>query len=126
MTDSRDSANDNLSNERTFLAWIRTSVGIMAFGFVVVKFSLFVKQLILLNSKPDSIPEKADYSGAMGVFLVAVGAVTTLLGFVRYHQTKKQIERNSYRNAPVVIAILTALIFLISALLIYYLLIGNF
>ena len=39
---------NHLANERTFLAWIRTSVGLMAFGFVVVKFSLFVKQISLL------------------------------------------------------------------------------
>ena len=37
---------NHLANERTFLAWIRTSVGLMAFGFVVVKFSLFVKQFL--------------------------------------------------------------------------------
>jgi uncharacterized membrane protein YidH (DUF202 family) len=42
------SASDHLANERTFLAWVRTSIGIMAFGFVVVKFTLFVKQLALL------------------------------------------------------------------------------
>jgi len=30
----------HLANERTFLAWIRTSIGIMAFGFVVEKFGL--------------------------------------------------------------------------------------
>ena len=34
---------EHLANERTFLAWMRTSIGIMAFGFVVVKFALFVK-----------------------------------------------------------------------------------
>ena len=39
---SQGSAGDHLANERTFLAWIRTSIGIMAFGFVVVKFSLFL------------------------------------------------------------------------------------
>ncbi|UZJ63104.1 DUF202 domain-containing protein [Sphingobacterium sp. KU25419] len=39
---------DHLANERTFLAWIRTSIGIMGFGFVVVKFSLFVKQVSLI------------------------------------------------------------------------------
>ncbi len=44
---------DHLANERTFLAWIRTSIGIMAFGFVVVKFSLFVKQLSILVGKAD-------------------------------------------------------------------------
>ncbi|QEM08229.1 DUF202 domain-containing protein [Mucilaginibacter rubeus] len=34
-------ASDHLANERTFLAWIRTSIALMGFGFVVVKFSLF-------------------------------------------------------------------------------------
>ncbi|WP_229663535.1 YidH family protein [Pedobacter quisquiliarum] len=33
---------DHLANERTFLAWIRMSIGIMGFGFVVVKFSRFL------------------------------------------------------------------------------------
>jgi putative membrane protein len=46
------SASDHLANERTFLAWIRTGIGIMAFGFVVVKFTLFVKQLSLVLQKP--------------------------------------------------------------------------
>jgi putative membrane protein len=33
-----DTSREHLANERTFLAWIRTSIGIMAFGFVVVKY----------------------------------------------------------------------------------------
>jgi len=40
----------HMANERTFLSWIRTSVGIIAFGFVVEKFSLFVKQMSYINS----------------------------------------------------------------------------
>jgi putative membrane protein len=35
----------HMANERTFLAWIRTSIGIMAFGFVVERFALFLKQV---------------------------------------------------------------------------------
>jgi putative membrane protein len=35
-----------MANERTFLAWIRTSIAIMAFGFVVEKFGLFLRQVI--------------------------------------------------------------------------------
>src|SRR6202012_4941228 len=46
---------DHLANERTFLAWIRTSIGIMAFGFVVVRFSLFVKQLTLILNKDSQV-----------------------------------------------------------------------
>ena len=37
----------HMANERTFLAWIRTSIGIMAFGFVVEKFALFMKQCLM-------------------------------------------------------------------------------
>ncbi|OYV75664.1 MAG: hypothetical protein B7Z66_11940 [Chromatiales bacterium 21-64-14] len=31
------------ANERTYLAWIRTAVALMAFGFVIEKFDLFVR-----------------------------------------------------------------------------------
>lgn len=51
-------ASDHLANEQTFLAWIRTSLGVMAFGFVVVKFSLFVKQIAILLGKENTIFSK--------------------------------------------------------------------
>ena len=35
----------HMANERTFLAWIRTSIGIMAFGFVVGKFTFFIRKI---------------------------------------------------------------------------------
>ena len=50
---------DHLANERTFLAWMRTSIGIMAFGFVVVKFSLFIKQISLILGKKMSFKTAA-------------------------------------------------------------------
>ena len=34
-----------LANERTFLAWIRTSIAIISLGFVVAKFSLWLRKL---------------------------------------------------------------------------------
>lgn len=34
-----------MANARTFLAWTRAAIGIMAFGFVVERFALFVRQL---------------------------------------------------------------------------------
>ncbi|HKF26126.1 MAG TPA: DUF202 domain-containing protein [Candidatus Acidoferrum sp.] len=35
---------DYLAVERTFLAWIRTGVALMGFGFVVARFGLFLQQ----------------------------------------------------------------------------------
>lgn len=111
---------DHLANERTFLAWMRTSIGIMAFGFVVVKFSLFVKQISLILGKENIIPSKG-HSGMVGIILVAVGTITAVLSFIRYKHSEKQLNEGDYRHSSSLIAILTAFIFLVSVFLIVYL-----
>ena len=37
---------DHAANERTFLAWLRTSIAVIAFGFVIEKFNLFALTLV--------------------------------------------------------------------------------
>jgi len=113
-------ASDHLANERTFLAWIRTSIGIMAFGFVVVKFTLFIKQIALLLGKEADIHQHG-YSSFIGILLVAVGAFTTLLSYLRYVRIKKQLELNSFKSSSMLIIVLTLLILLISISLVTYL-----
>jgi putative membrane protein len=117
-------AGDHLANERTYLAWIRTSIGIMAFGFVVVKFSLFVKQLSLILGKKDIIQSKG-YSSVAGIVLVTVGAVTALLSYRRYKHTEKQLNEGAYRNSSFFITVLTSFILVVSLFLIVYLIIGT-
>ena len=114
------SPNDHLANERTFLAWVRTSIGIMAFGFVVVKFSLFVKQLTLLLGTT-TVLQGRGYSAIVGIVLVAVGALTTVLSYGRYRQTEKQLNKGVYVHSSGLLVVLTAFIFFISLLLIAYL-----
>ena len=111
---------DHLANERTFLAWIRTSIGIMAFGFVVVKFSLFVKQISLILGKADIIHSKG-YSGILGIVLVAVGTVTSVLSYIQYKHSEKQIDSGDYKHSSILITVLTAFIFLVSIFFIVYL-----
>ncbi|WP_295125019.1 DUF202 domain-containing protein [uncultured Chitinophaga sp.] len=111
---------DHLANERTFLAWVRTSIGIMAFGFVVMKFSLFVKQLSLITGTSAILPSRG-YSAIIGVLLVAVGAITTLLAFVRYKKTEREITLGQYQNSALLLSLLTVFIFFISVCLIFYL-----
>jgi putative membrane protein len=117
---------DHLANERTFLAWIRTSIGIMAFGFVVVRFSLFVKQLTLILDKDklaSSSPatQHNGHSAFIGIVLVASGLLTAVFSFVRFMKTKAQIESGEYRSSSPLIWLVTAFIFLVSVLLIVYL-----
>ncbi|HEV2355945.1 MAG TPA: DUF202 domain-containing protein [Puia sp.] len=114
---------EHLANERTFLAWVRTGIGIMAFGFVVVKFSIFLKQVGYVLNKQLS-PAGKGYSAAIGILLVAVGGVTTILAYFRYKKAERQISRNEFQNSSLIIKLLTGFIFLMCALLIAYLIIS--
>ena len=116
----QQNAREHLANERTLLAWIRTSIGIMAFGFVVVKFSLFIKQISLLLQK-NAIVLQRGYSSVIGILLVVVGAAVLLFSFIRYKRTEKQLSEASYKPSSTLILLLTIVILIISILLILYL-----
>jgi putative membrane protein len=115
------SPSDHLANERTFLAWIRTGIAIMAFGFVVVKFSLFIRQLSILFSDKLILPGKG-YSAIIGIFLVALGALTVLSAYFRYRNIEKQLNNNTYFPSAVLSILLTVSILIGSVLLVLYLL----
>jgi uncharacterized membrane protein YidH (DUF202 family) len=112
---------DHMANERTFLAWVRTSIGIMAFGFVVEKFALFMKKLPLFFDKSKiygTAPSTHEYSTIFGIVLVAMGAFMGLLSFVRYKKVEREINEDAYRpsiilDILVAIGILTIGIFLV-------------
>ncbi len=97
----------HMANERTFLAWIRTSIAIMAFGFVVEKFSLFVKQMAYYLGK-ETTPPPPGYSSLIGIILVGLGVVMGVLAFIRYKKVETQIEEDTYKTS----AILSVLLFL--------------
>lgn len=115
--------NDYLANERTFLAWVRTGLGIMAFGFVVVKFSLFIKQIYLLLGKEHvGITHEANgYSGMLGIVLVCTGLITVLVSYFSYKSTIKKLDHGYYSYSSLWITILIIFLFLISLFLISYL-----
>ena len=117
----KGSASDHLANERTFLAWVRTSIALMGFGFVVVKFSLFVKQLSLVMTGHAALPSQG-FSGLIGMCLVAIGALTALLGFLRYRHIEKQLLNQAFHPQSRLLLILTVAVIGASLLLLYYLL----
>ena len=116
-----ETAREHLANERTLLAWIRTSIGIMAFGFVVVKFSLFIKQISLLLGKNADIPTQHGYSSVVGILLVAVGAITMLLSYIKFKQNEKQLNNQTFKSSSKLVLFLIIIILVISILLILFL-----
>ncbi|HEY8781512.1 MAG TPA: DUF202 domain-containing protein [Mucilaginibacter sp.] len=115
---------DHLANERTFLAWIRTSIAIMGFGFVVVKFALFIKQIsLVLNNKQSVLPGKG-YSAEIGILLVAVGVFMAFYSYLRYRITEKQLINSGYKPSFLLSLLLTLAILVVGVLLVIYLIPG--
>ena len=91
------------ANERTMLAWIRTGIALMAFGFAIARFGLFLRQLAAVGAVVLPAPRGLG-SAWLGGALVAMGMVTNLLATVRYGQTRHAIERGNVGapSAPLV------------------------
>lgn len=117
----RAGAADHLANERTFLAWIRTSIALMGFGFVIVKFALFFRQMSLALGEERLAPPKG-YSAIIGVVMVALGAVMATLAYFRYRNIEKQLADRSYFPSRWLSVLVTLSIVVASILLVLYLL----
>jgi len=114
----------HMANERTFLAWIRTSIGIMAFGFVVEKFALFIKQMSIVLGKSNiekALPPSHGYSAIVGIFLVGLGTLMGLLAFVRYRKVKRQIDEDTYQPSSILDILLTISVLAVGIFLVMYL-----
>lgn len=124
--DIKDSGSptDHLANERTFLAWVRTSLGIMAFGFVVVKFSLFVKQLSIIVGKEGVSGSEVPASGA-GISIIVMAALITLISYFRYRTIESGLNNGRYGKSSTPVTIMLLLILLISLFVVWYLVVST-
>jgi putative membrane protein len=71
--------------ERTLLAWVRTGLTIMAFGFVVARFGLFLR--LLATQQPGvvgTMETHHDVSNVVGILLVVVGVACMVLGAIQH------------------------------------------
>jgi putative membrane protein len=112
---------DHLANERTFLAWIRTSIAMMGFGFVVVKFALFVKQIGLAVHTTQLAPVSKGYSSVIGIFLVATGVLMSIYAYIRYRITEQQLSTGAYKPSYWLAIIVTVLLLMAGMALLFYL-----
>ena len=83
---------DHAANERTFLAWVRTGITVMALGFVIERLDLFLASLRLADQdKAGAIPGEAEIHD-LSVALVAFGIVLIVGSGYRFVDTNKAID----------------------------------
>jgi putative membrane protein len=76
--------------ERTFLAWLRTGLALMGFGFVVARFGLFLREIALTTG--NQIPT-AGSSRWFGIGLLVLGVLVTGLALVEHIVTVRRLRR---------------------------------
>jgi putative membrane protein len=114
-------ATEYLANERTFLAWIRTSIAVISLGFVVAKFGVWLRELSV-RIDPQIRIQSSDVSLPMGVAMTALGAVLAVLAAWRYHVVNQAIERGDVRADRGPIVIVTVAVVLLVVMMIAYML----
>jgi putative membrane protein len=84
--------NDHAANERTFLAWVRTAITVMAFGFLVERFDLFLQAASpTIVGRTVSLPDQR-FGNIVGLSLIVLGTGMVALAGLRFVRTSKFID----------------------------------
>ncbi len=105
------SVRDHLANERTFLAWVRTSIALLGFG------------VLIANLRFLEVPPRAGAGSArLGLAFAGAGALTLLLAAWHYDRTRRMIDGGDYRAAAHLIFAFAAVVFGLGLASVVYLL----
>ncbi len=90
---------DHAANERTYLAWVRTAIAVMAFGFLVEKFDLFleVTSRTLVGSQPVALHRVV--GDTAGLLLILLGGGMIVVATLRFRQVGLDIDAPEVRSA---------------------------
>jgi putative membrane protein len=83
---------DHAANERTFLAWVRTAIAVMAFGFVIERFDLFLEVMAPQLSQRQLSAHSQMFANVAGLAFIAIGVAMIVVAGVRFLRTSKNIE----------------------------------
>jgi putative membrane protein len=85
-----------MAAERTFLAWIRTGVALIGFGFVVARFGLFLREI---GGPGASLPEvRLGLSLPVGIALVLLGILVTGGATLRHRRYVKALRDGEFTS----------------------------
>jgi putative membrane protein len=93
-------ARDHLANERTFLAWLRTGIATIVFGFAIGRFSIALREFLKLQGHDSGTPGLTTW---LGIISTVGGVGLILIGLARYKQAMVQIDSDTFEPAGFVI-----------------------
>jgi putative membrane protein len=98
------SYSDHAANERTFLAWVRTGIAVIAFGFVVEKFNLFLTTMATAGSLDAGRHlQLTRLSGPFGRFdglaLILIGLALIAVAAARFVRTVRLLDDQEIHSA---------------------------
>ncbi|WP_298139305.1 DUF202 domain-containing protein [Acidiferrobacter sp.] len=91
---------DHAANERTYLAWVRTGVAVMAFGFLVEKFDIFLIYIGKALHRRTGAHHGLHGAEILGMGLVALGILMMVGASVRFMQTRRAIMSEAITREP--------------------------
>ena len=91
---------DHAANERTFLAWVRTAIALMAFGFVIERFDLFLRYAAPFAAQQKIAPHAGAFANAAGLVFIVLGIAIIVIAGWRFVQTAKDIDSDNEVASP--------------------------
>jgi putative membrane protein len=91
---------DHAANERTFLAWVRTAIAVMAFGFVIERFDLFLQVAAPQLALKQAAPHSQMIANMAGLAFIGIGVVMIVIAGVRFVKIAKAIETEDAVPSP--------------------------
>ena len=116
-------ATEHLAAERTFLAWVRTSIAVMSLGFVVAKFSVWLRELAG-RIDPRLQTEGSGMSLPVGLTMIAAGALMVVLAARRYHVLNRAIEAGEVEPDRWLVLTVTVIVAAVGLAMITYMLVN--
>lgn len=114
---------DHAANERTYLAWIRTGVAVMAFGFLVEKFDIFLTYIAKALHKTSHTSTSLHTAQIIGMGLVLLGILMMVVATVRFTWTGKALDESVVRDraSPLPNILMVSALVLMGVMLLFYL-----
>lgn len=112
-----DRVRDHLSNERTYLSWLRTGISMMGFGIVIAK----LRYLFLGADAP--LPSVGMiHASNIGILFSVIGLFVVIVSGWRFIVVQNQIRKKSYRSTRAAVVVLSTVVTVLGIFVVCYLL----